>query len=194
MSSERTGPRRATRRKGNGQPTALRGIVAGHTQWSDGLLHRSDLPAVEFQDDECIEDAETAVTTVKKSLATITGEWLQTKANHRGADSEQDGFPGLWTSAPGSARLESRASVSIRRQSALHPWGFSPRPSFGRVAAAVLGVDVGLQAGFPGPERTKPPLRFQRMSVSGLTTTRASRQSNQRLKAALTLRVASSTR
>lgn len=62
-----------------------------------------------------------AGTTVKKSLATITGEKLRTKANHRGADPDQDGFPGPGTSAPGSARLASRASISIRWRSALHP-------------------------------------------------------------------------
>ena len=103
-----------------------------------------DLPA-EFQDDEFIEHAETSRDHGEKNAGTITGK-LRTKANHRQADAEQDGFPGPGTSAPGSARLESRASVSIRWQSALHPRGCSPQPSCGWIAAAVLGVEVGRRA------------------------------------------------
>jgi hypothetical protein len=132
------------------------------------------------------------VTTVKKSQATIAWAWLRTKVNQRWVGSLRSGplsRPRYFRTVLGATRIPSFSFNSLAIRS-------SPQVMF---SAAMVRISCLRSLGSGGlPTRRdfrrrnkRKPFRCQRMRVSGLTTTRAFRQSNHRLKVAMTHRVAS---
>src|SRR5499427_595852 len=127
-----------------------------------------------------------AVTTVKKSQATITWAWFRTKVSHRCWG------PGVRTGPPtckyfstvrGETRIPSFSFNSLAMRS-------SPQVTF---SAAICRINCrrffgkqGLPVGFDFQrQNSRNPLRCQRMSVSAWTFTSAPRHGNMRLSVAI---------
>src|SRR6478672_12422738 len=135
-----------------------------------------------------------AVTTTKKSHATITLAWLWTKVSQRCFGSGVRTGPSrkYFSTVRGDTRIPSFSFNSLAMRS-------SPQVGF---SAAISGINCrrclgkhGLPVGFDFQrQNSRNPLRCQRMSVSGFTFTSASRHLKTRLRVAIVHRVESSAR
>src|SRR5215831_15229469 len=133
-----------------------------------------------------------AVTTVKKSQATITWAWFRTKVSHRGWGSGvRTGLPTCryFSTVRGETRIPSFSFNSLAMRS-------SPQVTFSaancRINCRRFFGKPGLPVGFDFQrQNSRNPLRCQRMSVSAWTFTSAPRQGNMRLSVAITQRVES---
>src|SRR5215831_13571930 len=133
-----------------------------------------------------------AVTTVKKSQATITLAWFRTKVSHRCWG------PGVRTGPPtckyfstvrGETRIPSFNCNSLAMRSSAHVT-FST--AICRINCRRFFDKPGLPVGLDFQrQNSRNPLRCQRMSVSAWTCTRAPRHGNMRLSVAIIQRVES---
>src|SRR5215468_8077975 len=133
-----------------------------------------------------------AVTTVKKSQATITLAWFRTKVSHRCWGSGARTRPPTcryFSTVRGETRIPSFNCNSLAMRS-------SPQVTF---SAAICRINCrrffgkrGLPDGFDFQrQNSRNPLRCQRMSVSAWTFTSAPRHGNMRLSIAIIQRVES---
>ena len=153
-----------------------------------------DASCADFEDHEHVEQAEVAVTTTKKSLASTARAWFRTNVLHacvpRPARGGRDGI--YRRTVRGETRMPSftRSSAAIRS---------SPQV---RLASAMVAFNARSSAGIAGRpglldfhrQNTLKPFRCQRRSVSGFTIVSRRRQSTKRDNATSTMRVASSSR
>jgi hypothetical protein len=137
-----------------------------------------------------------AVTTTKKSQATIAWAWLRTKVIQRCfGPGVRPGRDPLDRYLP-TVRGETRISNLSRSSSAILT---SPQIGLAVAIARISSRRLAGSLGRPGRldfqrQNRRNPLRCHRMSLSGFTTTNASRRLNSRLRAAISHRVESSAR
>jgi len=132
------------------------------------------------------------VITTKKSQATTTLEWLRTKVNQRCFGLGLRTGPSLWRVLADGARgnLNGQLQLQLIGDAFLTQVGFSAA-----ISAMSLRRSLGIRGLPTGRDfqrhNRRNPFRCQRMNVSGLTFTRASRHENMRPRITIRSRVES---